>query len=75
MASFFTELNRRNVFKVGVAYFYDESLVVTAGVNKLSDEQPPIVNLWVGSNRGGKVVSSGYNQYECSWFLNLTTAL
>ena len=55
-----------------LTYVYDETMVITAGINNIDDEEPPFVSLGAGSNRGGRVVSSGYDQYGRSWFVNFT---
>jgi iron complex outermembrane receptor protein len=45
---------------------------VSAGVNNVADEQPPIVDMSAGSNRLGRVTSSGYDQFGRTFFVTAT---
>lgn len=57
-----------------LTYNFDETFRISGGVNNIADEDPPRVSLAAGSNRGGRVVSSGYDQFGRSYFLSLTKA-
>jgi iron complex outermembrane receptor protein len=45
---------------------------VSAGINNLLDEEPPIVDMSAGSNRLGRVTSSGYDQFGQTVFVTAT---
>ncbi len=45
---------------------------VSAGINNVADEEPPIVDMSAGSNRLGRVTSSGYDQFGRTLFVNAT---
>jgi iron complex outermembrane receptor protein len=45
---------------------------VSAGVNNVADEEPPIVDMSAGSNRLGRVTSSGYDQFGRTFFVTAT---
>ncbi|WP_168204025.1 TonB-dependent receptor domain-containing protein [Aliikangiella coralliicola] len=45
---------------------------LTVGISNLLDEEPPLVNPSAGSNRGGRLVSSGYDQVGQSLFASMT---
>ncbi len=45
---------------------------VSAGINNLADEEPPIVDMSAGSNRLGRVTSSGYDQFGRTFFVTAT---
>jgi iron complex outermembrane receptor protein len=47
---------------------------LTAGVNNLFDKQPPLISASLGSNRGNRLTSSGYDQIGRSYFISLTAA-
>jgi iron complex outermembrane receptor protein len=57
-----------------LTYRLDETFSVTGGVNNIADEDPAMVDRAAGSNRGGRVVSSGYDQFGRSYFLSVTKA-
>ena len=57
---------------VSLTYRWDETLHITGGVNNVSDEEPPLIDMAAGSNRLNRVTSSGYDQFGRSLFLNLT---
>ncbi len=61
-------------FDSSVTYIFNETFVVSAGVNNAFDKEPGKVSLSAGSNRGGRVVGSGYDQFGRSWFVNFTKA-
>jgi len=61
-------------FDSSVTYVFDETFVISAGVNNVFDKEPGKVSLSAGSNRGGRVVTSGYDQFGRSWFVNFTKA-
>lgn len=46
----------------------------TAGINNVFDKQPPLISTALGSNRGNRVTSSGYDQIGRSFFFTLTGA-
>jgi iron complex outermembrane receptor protein len=45
---------------------------ISAGVNNVADEQPPLVDMDAGSNRLGRVTSSGYDQFGRTFFVSAT---
>jgi iron complex outermembrane receptor protein len=45
---------------------------ISAGINNVADEQPPIVDMDAGSNRLGRVTSSGYDQFGRTFFVTAT---
>jgi len=45
---------------------------VSGGVNNLADEEPAYISQGAGSNRGGRITASGYDQFGRSYFLSLT---
>ena len=45
---------------------------VSAGINNMFDEEPPIVDMSAGSNRLGRMTSSGYDQFGRTFFLTGT---
>jgi iron complex outermembrane receptor protein len=45
---------------------------VSAGVNNIFDKQPPLIDMSAGSNRLGRVTSSGYDQFGRTLFLGAT---
>jgi iron complex outermembrane receptor protein len=47
---------------------------VSAGVQNVLDEKPALVDMDAGSNRLGRVTSSGYDQFGRTFFLTLTKA-
>lgn len=47
---------------------------LTAGVNNVFDKQPPLISTALGSNRGNRVTSSGYDQIGRSYFISLTAS-
>jgi iron complex outermembrane receptor protein len=57
------------------ATYYADNWTVSVGVNNVFDEEPPIVDMGAGSNRLGRVTSSGYDQFGRTLFLNATTSL
>ena len=54
------------------ATYLADTWSVSAGINNVADESPPIVDMSAGSNRLGRVTSSGYDQFGQTFFLNLT---
>jgi iron complex outermembrane receptor protein len=52
--------------------YYADTWVVSGGIRNLFDDDPPIVDMDAGSNRLGRVTSSGYDQFGRSLFLNAT---
>jgi iron complex outermembrane receptor protein len=54
------------------ATYYADTWTVSAGVNNVFDEEPPLVDMSAGSNRLGRVTSSGYDQFGQTFFLNAT---
>ena len=56
---------------LSLTYFAD-TWVITGGVKNVFDEEPPIVDMGAGSNRLGRVTSSGYDQFGRSFFLTGT---
>jgi iron complex outermembrane receptor protein len=56
------------------ATYYADNWTVSLGVNNAFDEEPPIVDMGAGSNRLGRVTSSGYDQFGRTFFLNATTS-
>jgi len=54
-----------------VTYFAD-TWTVSAGVKNIFDEKPPLVDMDAGSNRLGRLTSSGYDQFGRSFFLTGT---
>jgi len=50
------------------------NVAITGGVNNVFDKQPPLISAGLGSNRGGRVTSSGYDQIGRSFFISLTGA-
>jgi len=55
-----------------LTFQFDETLVVSGGVNNLADEEPAYISQGAGSNRGGRITASGYDQFGRSYFLSLT---
>jgi iron complex outermembrane receptor protein len=53
-------------------YAIDETFRISGGVNNIADASPAYVSQAAGSNRGGRVVGSGYDQFGRSYFLSLT---
>ena len=53
------------------SYFAD-TWVVTGGIKNIFDEEPPIIDMNAGSNRLGRVTSSGYDQFGRAFFMNAT---
>ena len=47
---------------------------VSAGIQNVLDEKPALVDMDAGSNRLGRVTSSGYDQFGRTFFLTLTKA-
>ncbi len=45
---------------------------VSAGINNVLDEEPPLIDMDAGSNRLGRVTSSGYDQFGQTFFVTLT---
>ena len=45
---------------------------ISAGINNLLDEEPPLVDMSAGSNRLGRLTSSGYDQFGQTFFLTAT---
>ncbi len=69
----------RGICSAAGAFYQDMSLTytgekftVTAGISNVFDKSPPLVSMGAGSNRANRVVSSGYDQFGRSFFLNLT---
>jgi iron complex outermembrane receptor protein len=54
------------------ATYAGDTWSVSAGVNNVLDEDPPIVDMSAGSNRLGRLTSSGYDQFGQTFFLNVT---
>jgi len=54
------------------ATYLADSWSVSLGVNNVADEGPPIVDMSAGSNRLGRVTSSGYDQFGRTLFVNAT---
>ncbi|MGD2133525.1 MAG: TonB-dependent receptor, partial [Maricaulaceae bacterium] len=49
-----------------------DSFTITGGINNLFDEEPPLVDPSVGSNRGGRITSSGYDQIGRTFFVGVS---
>lgn len=47
---------------------------LSAGISNVFDEQPALVDMDAGSNRLGRVTSSGYDQFGQTFFLTFTKA-
>jgi iron complex outermembrane receptor protein len=56
------------------ATYRGDTWLVSAGVNNVADESPPIVDMSAGSNRLGRVTSSGYDQFGRTFFVTATLA-
>ena len=54
------------------ATYSGDTWSVSAGINNVADEEPPLVDMSVGSNRLGRVTSSGYDQFGRTLFVTLT---
>ena len=54
------------------ATYQADSWTVSVGVNNVADEQPPLVDMDAGSNRLGRVTSSGYDQFGRTLFVTAT---
>ncbi len=54
------------------ATYYGDTWVVSAGINNVADREPPIVDMSAGSNRLGRVTSSGYDQFGRTFFVTAT---
>ena len=54
------------------ATYARDTWAVSFGISNLLDEQPPIVDMDAGSNRLGRVTSSGYDQFGQTFFLTAT---
>jgi len=48
----------------------DSDIALIFGITNVFDETPPLVDISAGSNRGGRLVSSGYDQFGRSFFAN-----
>ena len=57
------------------ATYLRDTWALSFGVNNAFDEEPPLVNIGVGSNRANRITSSGYDQFGRSYFLTLTKTL
>ncbi|CAN5245352.1 TonB-dependent receptor [soil metagenome] len=57
------------------ATYLRDTWAVSFGINNAFDEEPPLVNIGVGSNRANRITSSGYDQFGRSYFLTLTKTL
>jgi iron complex outermembrane receptor protein len=54
------------------ATYSGDTWSVSAGINNVADEEPPLVDMSVGSNRLGRVTSSGYDQFGRTIFVSAT---
>jgi len=54
------------------ATYLADTWTVSAGVRNVFDKEPPIVDMDAGSNRLGRITSSGYDQFGRSIYLNAT---
>ena len=67
------------VCAVGSVWYHDlaatynrDTWVVSLGINNVADEDPPLVDRTVGSNRMNRLTSSGHDQFGRTVFLNFT---
>jgi len=51
--------------------FRGDSFSLTGGINNVFDEQPALVSAGVGSNRGNRMTSSGYDQIGRTLFVGV----
>jgi len=58
------------IHDASVVWTASDSVQLTFGVANVLDEEPPLVNPSAGSNRAGRVVSSGYDQVGRAIFAN-----
>jgi len=54
------------------ATYHGDTWLVSAGMTNVADKQPPIVDMSAGSNRLGRVTSSGYDQFGRTFFVTAT---
>ena len=54
------------------ATYRADTWTVSGGVNNVFDEDPPLIDMDAGSNRLGRLTSSGYDQVGQTFFLNAT---
>jgi iron complex outermembrane receptor protein len=70
----FCEADSAWFFDTSLSYRWDQTFLLTAGINNVGDEEPPLIDLSAGSNRGNRVTSSGYDQFGRTYFFSLTKA-
>ena len=56
------------------ATYAQDTWNVTAGIQNLADEQPPLITRGAGSNRMNRVTSSGYDQFGRQVFVSFSKA-
>lgn len=54
--------------------YHMNNVSITGGIRNIFDNNPPLISAGLGSNRGGRVTSSGYDQFGRTFFFTVTGA-